>query len=748
MKAKKITNFNEFLKQKLNEKQYQAATHPNGNILVIAGAGSGKTRVITSRIAHLISHYDIAPHSIIALTFTNKAAKEMSDRIATSLENTNNLPFIGTFHSYCLRLLKQNSHLLNFPFFSIFDEDDRHKLLSDIIKRANLNKKITPRNLAYIISQIKNNISFSGDSIFENQDPIIKEIFHTYESEKKACNAFDFDDLLLEAVKLFETKPEFKERFQNRVNHILVDEYQDTNVVQHHLLKQMAINKDGKNVLDSLCVVGDEDQSIYSWRGATVKNIQSFETDFSSTKIIKLEQNYRSAKQILDAANHVIRNNKNRYEKKLWSEKKGTDRIKILKCSSEYQEGELIATYLKVSKKKYLLSSNAILYRNHYQSRAIEEALIKNSIPYRIIGGIQFYERKEIKDILAYLRLLVNPFDRVSLFRIINCPPRRLGKKFEENMYETWSREAFFDFKTLIKSLSESATTKSLYKASLDSFVNIFESIDLEMDISYITKKIVEKTEYINYLFDHYEKAEAQERTDNLNELLKAIKYFEQQGITSLADFLEQVTLLQKQSLHKDDSKDKVQLMTLHAAKGLEFDTVMVVGLEEGILPSTRSMESPEAIEEERRLFYVGITRAKERLLISNAKYRTTYGQMSDQIHSRFLDEIPSQLANEEPCMFKQLPEIESILSNWIGIKTQFKPAPVLTFSKPTQKSSWKNTKLQSNSEWQINQPVKHQTFGIGIIKKIEQKTTDRTYLTIKFKLETKKLDSKFVNKT
>ncbi|MBT3456201.1 UvrD-helicase domain-containing protein [bacterium] len=745
-------NFEEFLYNQLNKQQQKAVTNKNGTILVIAGAGSGKTRVITARITHLILNENVEPHQLIALTFTNKAAKEMRERVSSFLGDTQLLPFVGTFHSYCLQILKRNSHLLAHPTFSIFDADDQHKLLTDILKRSNSNQKITPRNLAYTISYIKNNLTLDeGSSVFDAYDPIVKEMFHVYEEEKRACNAFDFDDLLLEVVRLFKNQPEFKKRFNNTVKHILVDEYQDTNIVQHLLLNQMSKDKDGKQTADSVCVVGDEDQSIYSWRGATVENIQNFEKDFLKTHVIKLEQNYRSAKPILDVANHIISHNKNRHKKNLWSNKKGDNCIRFFTFSSEYQEGDFLSSFLEISKEEHPLSSNAILYRNHFQSRSIEEALIKKSIPYKIIGGIQFYERKEVKDLVAYMRIAVNPFDRVAFFRIINCPPRKLGKKFEEMCLEMWQQEPFLTFEQILQKLLLSNDLKKMYKSSVEKFINLFKSIDRDASPKQIAKEILDKTDYFEYLFEHYEKTEAQQKVENINELLKAIDFFERDGIDNLSAFLDHVALLQKQSTHKDDKKDKVQLMTLHAAKGLEFETVMVVGLEEGILPSTRSMESQEAIEEERRLFYVGITRAKDRLILTNSRYRTTYGQTTDQLPSRFLDELPSKLVENESCVFKTSYEINYTISNWLNIpQPENKFSKIVTFGRPTiniNQFSKNNAAPSLTGAWKINQPVKHTTFGMGLIKKVEKKSESKTYLTIKFKIGQKKIDAKFITK-
>ncbi len=374
MSTEQVNHFNAFLKNSLNDAQHQAVTHGNGSLLIVAGAGSGKTRVITARITHLMLNQNALPSSIVALTFTNKAALEMKERIEKFLARKQDLPFVGTFHSFCLRLLKQNSELLDNPFFSILDEDDQHKIIQNIINAAGLNKKITAKQISYQISQIKNQTLTPDAYDVHSLNPLIRDVFTAYEKEKTASKCLDFDDLLLETVKLFKKNPDFKKRFQEITRHVLVDEYQDTNVVQHELLKQMALvdstKKNSALVIDSLCAVGDEDQSIYSWRGATVTNIMNFVNDFKGTQLIKIEQNYRSVQSILDLANHVITNNSNRNPKNLWSQKKGSDRIRQIAFLSEYQEAEALALFLKHAAKKQKLNTIAILYRTHRRSCA------------------------------------------------------------------------------------------------------------------------------------------------------------------------------------------------------------------------------------------------------------------------------------------------------------------------------------------------------------------------------------------
>ncbi|MFC1841988.1 ATP-dependent helicase [Candidatus Dependentiae bacterium] len=754
--AETTQSFKEYLKKNLNSQQQSAVKEKNGIFLVIAGAGSGKTRVITSRIINLIVSEQVDPHTIVALTFTNKAANEMRSRIMQFLGDDTAVPFLGTFHSYCLRILRSHADILDKPFEAILDEDDKKKLLSGIIKRNGLGKRITAKKLAYNISQVKNATSGNSNDMDNllQADPLLRELYSAYEYEKQSSKCFDFDDLLIEAVRLFEKNPGFKKEFQDHIKHILVDEYQDTNVVQHLLLKQMTLDEKNKFSADSLCVVGDEDQSIYSWRGATIANMIHFKKEFKDVKLIKIEQNYRSVNQILQAANQIIKNNQKRNPKKLWSEKKGTNRIKTISCSSEYQEGEVIARFLKTASDKQPLKTIALLYRAHYQSRAIEETLIKNSIPYKIIGGIQFYERKEIKDILAYLRLVVNPFDRVSFFRVINCPNRKLGPKFEQQFYELWNQNIFSEFKDIAKQLITENCLPDIKQNALKNFIKIFEKIDRDTKPSVAIEKIMVQTAYQQFLKDSCEKTEAETRIDNLKELVRATKFMEDQGIESISQFLQEVALMQASphALQQEEQKDHVTLMTLHAAKGLEFHTIIIVGIEEGILPSARSMYNEDMVEEERRLFYVGITRAKERLLLTHSDYRYAFGQTSYQIPSRFLNEISQNLQNQDDVTRANTTEIDSIFCNWLGIKQTQKTSSVLTFG-TARKSSYAKEKSPSPSLagrgglWKKNQPVSHKKFGIGVIQKIEHRGEDKIYITAKFKTGIKKLDSKFLTK-
>jgi ATP-dependent DNA helicase UvrD/PcrA len=695
--------------------------------------------VITARIINLLITQKIDPRTIIALTFTNKAAGEMKERINRFVPDGIK-PFIGTFHSYCLQLLKTNADYLDHPQFSILDADDQQQLLNSIIKRAGIEKRISAKNLSYQISLMKNNL---GNSNSAAVDQLSLQLLHEYEREKKKSKCLDFDDLLLEVLKLFNKYPDFKQQHHQMVRHVLVDEYQDTNITQHALLKSIAQDAENELAIDSLCAVGDEDQSIYSWRGATVTNMLHFQKDFPQTTLIKIEQNYRSAEPILHVANHVIKQNKQRNPKTLWSEKKARDRVRIMHCMSGYQEGQAIVQLAKQLQRKKD-EQIAILYRAHYQSRTLEEALIRNSIPYKIIGGIQFYERKEIKDMLAYLRLIANPFDRISFFRIINCPLRGLGDKFQELFYEHWDKQPFYTFADCLQQMINEKLITGNKKTGLEAFLKLFKNRLPSDSPSKSLQELITATQYNVYLQSSFEKQEAETKIENVKELIRATHHFEQTGINSIDQFLQEVALMQEKAAIQEDKKE-IKLMTLHAAKGLEFDTIVLSGLEEGIFPSQRSSIDPESIEEERRLFYVGITRAKERLLLMHARYRYTFGSMTDQLSSRFLDEIPQELASKYEATYWNDTQLQAFFADWLSNKT----VHVLTFGSAhvaRAESTIESHEQSIESVWKKYQPVSHEKFGLGIIKKVE-KQGENTFVTAQFKVGVKKIKSTFLQK-
>lgn len=624
----------------LNEHQRQAVELVPGPVLVIAGAGSGKTRVITARIAHIITGLGADPESVVALTFTNKAAKEMRERVMRQTGDTQRAPFIGTFHAYCVRLLKIFGDRIGIGNFSILDGDDQITLIKKLLEK-NEQKTITARQALYEISRRKNNPVLAQ----LEQNWVVNDLAAAYEHEKTLSNCLDFDDLLIKTLTLLKD-PVVRAFIYNRVRHVLVDEYQDTNVIQHELLKSLAL-RDGVMALDSLCVVGDEDQSIYSWRGATVDNVVHFKKTFAGTTIVKLEQNYRSARSIVTAAHEVIQNNENRHDKYLWSDKEGSQAVGLLSCTSNYQEADIVAHVAHLARVHRPEVRIGVLYRTHAQSRVLEEALIKKRAPYILVGGVQFYERKEIKDILAYARLLANPRDRVAFMRVINCPSRSLGDAFVELFLQEWGKQPFLTFVELAAYLGKNKLLKPRQQDSLDKFVGLFVGLTANEPAADILETLIKRTGYESYLKDVYDPSEANERLENINELCNAAAYFMSNGAETLELFLQEVSLMQEHD--RTEKKDaQIHLMTIHAAKGLEFDYVIIVGLQDGVLPNAKSLENASDLEEERRLMYVAMTRAKEKLLLLQPEIRYAYGSMMPGEPSRFLDELPKQGIQKE----------------------------------------------------------------------------------------------------
>ena len=738
-------SFDTFVATQLNHEQKTAVQAKDGSFLVIAGAGSGKTRVITARITNLILNHNVEPSSIIALTFTNKAAQEMQHRIEQFLPTLRTKPTIATFHAYCLKLLKKHHFLNNLPDFSVIDAQDAHKLLQSIVKEKGLEKLFNSKQLLSFFSNFTMNETLKLEEPMWNMHHAqqFMELYNAYQQQKRLSNYLDFDDLLYKTYELFTKNPEFQTRHMMQHRHVLVDEYQDTNLIQHELLKQMTqLNK--ILAVDSVCAVGDEDQSIYSWRGANVSNILEFHNEFLGTQKIKLEQNYRSTQQILDIANHVIKHNTDRNHKQLWSANTKEHQPLLLECLSDLQEAALIAQLIHLLSKQQTLNSIAILYRTHYQSRIIEEALIKENIAYKMIGGISFYERKEIKDLLAYLRLIINPFDRISLFRVINCPARGLGEKFEEQFIQTWTQNPFCNWQEIAHLLISENLLAKKQENSLQEFLNFFNNLNAlfekkEQEVSNILQHFIKVTGYLSYLNNSFEKIEAEEKRENVAEFLRAAAYFDENQKTGLSQFLDEISLMQEM-IKQDDSKNaRVNMMTLHSAKGLEFDTVLLVGLEEGLLPSSQSI-GQENVQEERRLFYVGITRAREKLFISHSKYRNTFGKLDQQRPSRFLQEIPRNAMLEQEAAHWSKSSFITFLQEWISSKSPktIKKKDASSEIKPESTSSFSPTikRLQS---------VKHETFGLGIAHNVEQKG-NKIFVTVHFTHHgTKKIESSFL---
>jgi len=635
----------------LNPVQQEAVKTTDGPLLLMAGAGSGKTRVLTHRIAYLMAEKHVAPWNILAITFTNKAAREMKERVESILGPGADDIWISTFHSMCVRILRRDIDRIGINRnFSILDTADQLSVIKGILKERNLDpKKFDPRSILGTISSAKNELTEPEE--FSKvaggyYDQVVSDVYTDYQKKLLKNQSLDFDDLIMTTIKLFDRVPEVLEFYQRKFQYIHVDEYQDTNRAQYMLVKQLAER------FQNLCVVGDSDQSIYRWRGADIANILSFEKDYPNASVILLEQNYRSTKRILRAANEVIKNNSNRKPKNLWTENDEGIKISYYRGDNEFGEGQFVAGKIHQlhSTGKRKLSDIAILYRTNAQSRVIEETLLKAGLNYNIVGGTKFYDRKEIKDILAYLRLVSNPDDDISFTRIVNVPKRGVGATSLEKIasYAAMNGLSFFQAIQQVDFIGVSAKAAN----ALDSFRQMIENLTNMQDylsITELTEEILDKTEYREML--KAEKSiEAQSRLENIDEFLSVTKNFEQKSEDkTLVAFLTDLALIADidqldQKEEESGGKDAITLMTLHAAKGLEFPVVFLMGLEEGVFPHSRSLMEEAEMEEERRLAYVGITRAEQELYLTNAKMRTLFGRTNMNPESRFIAEIPDDL--------------------------------------------------------------------------------------------------------
>ena len=634
----------------LNDRQCEAVNHTKGPLLITAGAGSGKTKVLTCRIAHLLE-LGVAPYRILAITFTNKAAKEMKERVQNLVGAQADSIWLSTFHSFCAKLLRFeidgfHGYTRN---FTIYDSSDQLVLIKDCLKKLNLDdKQFTPRSVLGTISAAKNVLmdakTFAGKAEDFYQQKV-SEAYALYQAKLKENNALDFDDLLFLAVRLLEEKDDVREKYQERFQYVLVDEYQDTNHAQYALTKILAAQ------WRNICVVGDADQSIYAWRGADIRNIIDFTRDYPDAASIKLEQNYRSTKTILNAANAVIDNNESRPRKTLWTENPSGNKVIHYQAQTEHDEADYIAGAIynrhEISHEPY--GDMAILIRTNAQSRVLEEKLMRYAIPYTMVGGTKFYDRKEIKDVLAYLRLLYNPEDSLSLTRIINVPKRNIGATTMEKVAAYAEGEGISLFEALSSPDAIPVTKRA--QTSLENFAAmIFDLLnDIDgMDVLSLIEKVIKDTGYGEMLDkDAEHDPQGESRKENVGEFLSVAKdYMDSNPDGNLQDFLENVALVSDVD-DFESSDSKVTLMTLHSAKGLEFPVVFLAGLDEGLFPHSRTLMDPEQIEEERRLAYVGITRAERQLYVTNAVTRTMYGRISAYMPSRFLGEIPPELVEE-----------------------------------------------------------------------------------------------------
>lgn len=631
----------------LNEKQLEAVKASDGPVLIIAGAGSGKTRALTHRIAYLIREKGVRPWNILAVTFTNKAASEMKNRIMKLVQNNeNDMPTVGTFHSLCVRILRRDGHLLGYENqFVIYDGNDQVVLMKELMRQHAIDEKqVNPKAVLGHISQAKNQLIGWEEYQYLNHNYFtekVAELYKSYQKELAKNQAMDFDDLIMKTVQLFKENPDILDHYQERYRYISVDEYQDTNHAQYTFVKMLA------EKYRNICVIGDPDQSIYSWRGANMQNILDFEKDYPEALIIKLEQNYRSTSIILDAAHAIIEKNRNRKEKRLWTEREGGDNIRMWTARDERDEAFLIAQEIGKQLRSYEhpeYKDFAVLYRTNAQSRVLEEAFMRHGIPYKIVGGVNFYERKEIKDMIAYLRLIQNPDDSVSLMRIINTPARKIGAKSLETLmnYAYLHNISVFRAMERVHDITELGAKQTVF-ANFANMIKHFQKLNQEYSAAGMIKHVLVETGYRDMLIAE-KTPEGEARLENIKELVSvADKYQALEPGLSLATFLEEIALIS--DLDKvADSDNAVTLMTLHSAKGLEFPIVFLAGLEEGIFPHSRALFDPMELEEERRLMYVGLTRAMNFLVLLYAKQRMLYGEFKANAPSQFLSDIPEEL--------------------------------------------------------------------------------------------------------
>lgn len=688
--------------ENLNEAQREAVTYGEGPLLIFAGAGSGKTRVLTMRIAYLISARNISPRRILAVTFTNKAANEMRERIEKLVGSAQvRQMWVGTFHAICARILRESGRAIGVdPNFVVFDEDDQLSVVREVLRLLDLDeKRFAPRSILNFISRAKEKLI--TPALYTPVDyftQIVGRVYPRYQERLEACHALDFDDLLMKTVQLFEGHPDILERYQKRFVQVLVDEFQDVNWAQYRIVKHLSA------MHRNLCVVGDDDQSIYSWRGADVGIILSFEQDFPDAHVVKLEQNYRSTQPILDAAFHVVQKNRRRAPKRLWSERRDGLPITVTELQHEREEALVVAQHIAQSVqqmgRKY--SDFVVLYRTNAQSRTFEEVFLNYRIPYQIVGGVRFYQRKEVKDVLAYLRVILSPSDDVSLLRIINVPTRGIGLQTIEVIRRVAGDEGISLWEAIQHpSLSNQLTARAF--TAVGQFRQLIEDLRALRDkisVTDLLKEVLHRTDYLQRLGDARD-PEVQSRVENVKELLTATQQFDAspEAERGLAGFLESVALVADvDSL--EEGNDRVTLMTVHAAKGLEFPIVFLVGMEEGLFPHIHAINDDPNVEEERRLCYVAITRAKERVHITHARLRSAFGNTVSAIESRFLHDIPEVL------------------------KLYWSPTE-LAHPLPTAQPRVAPSPSRAQDAYRVGQRVRHHKFGEGVVMKCETQADD-----------------------
>ncbi|TCP24112.1 ATP-dependent DNA helicase PcrA [Scopulibacillus darangshiensis] len=701
----------------LNPEQKKAVKHSDGPLLLMAGAGSGKTRVLTHRIAYLVIEKEVAPWNVLAITFTNKAAKEMQKRIAELTGPLANDIWVSTFHSMCVRILRRDVDRIGINRnFSILDSTDQLSVIKKILKDQNIDpKKFTPRSILGTISSAKNEMKTAEDYAKVASNPyeqIVSDVYDEYEKRLRKNHALDFDDLIMTTIHLFQRVPETLAFYQRKFQYIHVDEYQDTNRAQYLLVNMLA------DRFKNLCVVGDSDQSIYRWRGADIQNILSFEEDYPTAEVILLEQNYRSTKKILEAANYVIKNNHNRRAKKLWTSNDDGQLIEHYQGGTEHEEGHYVAGKMsELYKDGFNYSEMAVLYRTNAQSRVIEETLMKSNIPYRMVGSIKFYDRKEIKDVLAYLRLIANPDDDISLARVVNEPKRGIGAASMDRLADHALR---YDL-SLIQAIQEVDQT-NVSKRAANALAGFGEQImnwsamQEYLSVTELVEEVLEQTGYRKALKDE-KTLEAESRLENIDEFLTVTQEFEKNNEDkSLIAFLTELAL--DSDINQDEEEqatdDTVTLMTLHSAKGLEFPAVFLIGMEEGIFPHIRALDDEEEMEEERRLAYVGITRAEKALFITNAKLRTLFGRTNMNPASRFIGEIPGELVNDTTPAAES--QAQSGAMGHFGKASGFQSRRPQASAMSSRKPFLEKKVNKTSEDWEVGDQVLHKKWGKGTV--------------------------------
>ena len=709
----------------LNPAQREAVEKTEGPVLILAGAGSGKTRVLTTRIGHLIEDKGVQPANILAITFTNKAANEMRERVEETLDSDASDMWISTFHSCCVRILRKDINRIGYNrSFVIYDSADQVTLVKDCLKELNLSDKVfEPKVIISTISGAKDKLydpkQFKAMHMNDNRMSKIADVYALYQDRLKRNSALDFDDLIFKTVELLKSDKEVLDYYRNRFKYIMVDEYQDTSKAQYELIKILA--KEHQNI----CVVGDDDQSIYGWRGADIRNILEFEKDYDNVHVVKLEQNYRSTQIILDAANTVISNNIERKRKRLWSEKKEGELIKIQVAQDEIEESDFVADMIaKISREQNRSYKDfAILYRANAQSRSVEAALNRGQIPYNIYGGTKFYERKEIKDLIAYLRVIQNPQDDISIKRIINIPRRGIGLRTIEKIEDRASlkQESIYSVLIDIETNSEISTkARNSISEFVDNVIGTLRTMREVYPVSKLIEKVIESIDYYGYIDELYkgDKEEAEERKDNVKEFISVAMEFEQNSEEKdLETFLTGVALTSESS--EEEEIDKVSLMTIHTSKGLEFPVVFIVGMEDGLFPIARAVRSmnDSEIEEERRLCYVGITRAKEILYLTLTQKRTLYGKTNPSIASRFMEELPKECIERLNSAEKELSYSKANYNVLDKYKQKYMNTINKTAVAKQVNATIKNNEKETNiDDIKPGARVHHPKFGVGTV--------------------------------